>query len=1031
MVAANSWLERLARDAEQLECFTGFSLIKVKSFVETALSQIGKEGIFWQFTDHSIKHIDAIIALAEELLPESERAKMTPADALLLTLALYFHDLGMVVTRKEYDARNSSDFVHLREELIHQYSASGKAQLVRHSDFDRQAYEEYVRTQHAIRIRKWVTGQNDIRLGDATDVVAVINEVLGSLDPKFREHLGVVCESHHLDDLDAFAKYPVEFAYGRTAAERANVHYAALMLRTADLLHATRDRTPSVAYRLIAPNHPFSIQEWKKQQGVISISSLPGRNALNEVDEHLPRTTIGVTARFSEPEVFFSFTQYLDYVRKQLQQTYKWSELAKRREGARLEFAWQNVDDSRVEIVGYLRHDSRFTLDQDRILSLLTGHTLYNDSAVAIREVLQNAIDAVRLQHLAEPMPGGGSIEVLWDNSNKILSVRDSGTGMTLDVVRDYLLNVGRSRYQDKELREQFPQFSPISRFGIGILSTFMIADEVEITTVSPDGEKGLRLLFRDVHSRYLIKELDKAIDPVCQQIGSHGTEVKLHLRADAKPLDPRETLRTAIYFPPCNVRYIDHRGACDIGSKSAAELLVAMLAEFGVTALRHSSEAAPPEPYEVRVFSVQGDNYDIAYACKWWNYYNEWTFYWPTIGGQRGKDLKQSLGTCVEGIFVEPGFVGLQAGNIFAIVNLFGRNAPKTNVARNALEYEGEGAAVVESAIAELVAHVSREALGMIENHGATFRKAIAECVYLARPLIEMLKKEQDRNRVCVASLYEALLGLPFVIVDDNEGRLLKSGLDFLESLPVALVLSPLVRAAEDLLALSKSKTGVRELLHTLDKSQPKLPEGPLFVSSGQGGELEAMLFQHMEISRLEVHQQFNRVDVTWVGMEEFARWYQIPHEWTSYGQSISQELQQRSSRANTWWVPMSGVTSMGGDNIFAVELRGARYYMPNNPLTELMRKHIKDLFFSAPHGASAAMVFWILLEMFVTDVYSPAVGDTVEALRRRVADHCQRIRPGAIEPRALEIINQELLDALAKSPSYLFDPASMSRIA
>ncbi len=39
-----------------------------------------------------------------------------------------------------------------------------------------------------------------------------------------------------------------------------------------------------------------------------------------------------------------------------------------------------------------------FTIDQENILQLLVGHTLYNDSSVVVRELVQNAIDAVKLQ---------------------------------------------------------------------------------------------------------------------------------------------------------------------------------------------------------------------------------------------------------------------------------------------------------------------------------------------------------------------------------------------------------------------------------------------------------------------------------------------------------------------------------------------------------------------------------------------------------------------------------------------------------
>ena len=50
----------------------------------------------------------------------------------------------------------------------------------------------------------------------------------------------------------------------------------------------------------------------------------------------------------------------------------------------------------------------RFELDRGRLLDLLVGHTIYNEPTVAVRELLQNAIDAVRFQrHLDQKDPAG------------------------------------------------------------------------------------------------------------------------------------------------------------------------------------------------------------------------------------------------------------------------------------------------------------------------------------------------------------------------------------------------------------------------------------------------------------------------------------------------------------------------------------------------------------------------------------------------------------------------------------------------
>ena len=70
------------------------------------------------------------------------------------------------------------------------------------------------------------------------------------------------------------------------------------------------------------------------------------------------------------------------------------------------------------------------------------------------------------------------------------IEIEDPGTGMTLDVVKKYFTQIGRSYYQSPEYRRDralFREFglpaSEISQFGIGILSCFMLADMVEVWT--------------------------------------------------------------------------------------------------------------------------------------------------------------------------------------------------------------------------------------------------------------------------------------------------------------------------------------------------------------------------------------------------------------------------------------------------------------------------------------------------------------------------------------------------------------------
>ena len=108
--------ETIADKARNLPEFKDFSLPGVKEKVADVLSMIGRvDGIFSTYTIHDISHVDATLNMLDWLVPSSTQEAMTPIDWLLTTLALYLHDLGMIVTSEEYKKRmenpNFSEFV--------------------------------------------------------------------------------------------------------------------------------------------------------------------------------------------------------------------------------------------------------------------------------------------------------------------------------------------------------------------------------------------------------------------------------------------------------------------------------------------------------------------------------------------------------------------------------------------------------------------------------------------------------------------------------------------------------------------------------------------------------------------------------------------------------------------------------------------------------------------------------------------------------------------------------------------------------
>jgi molecular chaperone HtpG len=508
--------EKEAARASDLDAFSGISVLHIKKQVGELLSHIGKYQLFDEYTKHDITHVSSMLRICDWLVPESATKQMTTADWLMIVLSVYFHDLGMLVTLDEYRDRDRSSFPEFKEERLltpdnlgRDYA--GKLARLEQNELDRFLYQEFVRAHHADRIRAWIDRPTSRILGVSQPIADAVQQLLSPLPPAFRADLGLVCESHHLNDLENIQKYPVRQPYGNSKEEIANVQYAAIILRTTDLLQVTRERTPSIAYRVLNPSDPTSQQEWAKQMAVTAVVSQPAVTEDGVVDTDAPRDTIEYHAHFTSEAGFFGLTHYLAYAEQQIQLSNTWAEESRTKHGVpSYTFPWRYIDQSKIRTEGFLRKQFQFEIDQAKILDLLTGHTLYNDTNVVLRELTQNAIDAVRLQHSdstgAGPSAEKGHVIITWDSNERTMEFLDDGTGMTQNIIEQNFLKVGASRYQEDSFREQYPNFSPISRFGIGVLSAFMVADSVEVVTVHPDDEKARRISLRSVHGKYLIR---------------------------------------------------------------------------------------------------------------------------------------------------------------------------------------------------------------------------------------------------------------------------------------------------------------------------------------------------------------------------------------------------------------------------------------------------------------------------------------------------------------------------------------------
>jgi molecular chaperone HtpG len=326
--------EKKAVEAQTLPSFP-INIDEIRRTISTLLSEFGRYGFFDEYTVHNFDHVYEMLKCLDWLIPADTHPLLSKGDWLFLTLACYFHDLGLLVTRDEFESRHTSGFDEFCERVLFSGpdGADYRAKVFELNEDKRERllYQEFVRYNHAARVRGWIVGRPVTALGKAQAAATEVNRLLSPLDDRIRVDLANVCESHNLNDIDNELKYPLFQPYGGGEDETVNLQYAAVLLRTTDLIQITRQRAPTVLFRTVSPTDPISQVEWLKQNAVRHIRPKPKEDRAGTVSKETQSDTIEVYADFQQAEGFFGLTAYLKYAERELQQSFGVIEKAKRK----------------------------------------------------------------------------------------------------------------------------------------------------------------------------------------------------------------------------------------------------------------------------------------------------------------------------------------------------------------------------------------------------------------------------------------------------------------------------------------------------------------------------------------------------------------------------------------------------------------------------------------------------------------------------------------------------------------------------
>lgn len=496
--------------------------------------------LFPEYTPHDEQyHLKRLFQVADKVLGAERLQGFNASELFVLAAALYGHDWGMAVSEpeKEYILTGNVPEGFREDELwilpnerqrLKRFAKEQRLSLDEKgctAEMPIELWREYVRQTHAFR-----SGER-------------VRRYFQPFDGGVANAVARAAEGHGLDfeQLQNYQSYPTDLA---VLGEAINLRALAVYVRLIDLLDLAEDRTPYVIWKFVAPRNSTSRMEWKKHLAIHSV-------ALSEYQEGRILVVDGSTDDY---EVYAALQDLKRWVDDQFRGC---NDLLARMKDPRHQLDLYGIE-WRLSARGFKPISIQFEFDRSRMFEILSEEIYQGDPYVFLRELLQNSIDAIRMRReilgregVAMAEPSIIRVDVKHgEDGNAEITWRDDGIGMDEYIVQNYLAVAGKSYYRSDDFEREHLQMDPIARFGVGILSCFMVADRINIETrrepYMPPQAKPLRITIPRVDKQFRVEVLgDEEMKP--------GTTINVYVEGRKLPLDEKTgkpaTLKVAEYL--------------------------------------------------------------------------------------------------------------------------------------------------------------------------------------------------------------------------------------------------------------------------------------------------------------------------------------------------------------------------------------------------------------------------------------------------------------------------------------------------
>jgi molecular chaperone HtpG len=506
---------------------------------------------FPEYTEHGFTHLNEVLLSASGLLTDEARNLLSSEDIAAITLSTVLHDCAMHLTSDGFYSLINGKYPTPKsrfvagekswpeawelffdeakkfnsKQLISMFGDSNPVTNIPMdklslTERDKLLIGEFIRRNHA-RLA------HDIALQGIPGVDGkTVKLFSNSSDESFMDLCGFIARSHNMglrEAVDCFepAKKRVHL--------KVHSPFIMLLLRIADYIQIHSERADKQLLDIKSIVSPASQGEWKKHHAIVEI-----------IHAHEDPEAIFIDAEPEDAKTYIGLKTLFSDIQAELDRC--WSVIGEiygryeefRPLGINIRRVRSTLDDQKKYLEEkkpeFIPHLLSFRTSSAEMLELLVAPLYGNKPEIGIRELLQNSVDAckeLKDSQVKQLLPAPEKDELAditislihKNNDNYVLVIKDNGIGMTLDIVKDYFLNVGASfrnsdYWRKNHINNGHSTVHRTGRFGIGLLAAYLLGDTLNVVTrhATEAFDKALSFTCKRGDTEIVVKHVEREV---------------------------------------------------------------------------------------------------------------------------------------------------------------------------------------------------------------------------------------------------------------------------------------------------------------------------------------------------------------------------------------------------------------------------------------------------------------------------------------------------------------------------------------